>query len=85
MLEQVNVRFLGGPSYCFTRTIGVEQGFPLSWTHFKIYIDEITSFIALKGGNEVVIGGTQVSCILYAKELSCVQSLNMTYKSILMP
>ena len=36
---------------------------------FWSYIDEITDFIARKGGNGVVIGGTQVSLLLYADDI----------------
>ena len=34
-----------------------------------IYIDEITNFIARKGGNEIAIGGMQVSLLLYADDI----------------
>ena len=42
----------------FTSTIGVKQGCPLSPPFFGIYIDEITDFIARKGGKGIVLGGT---------------------------
>ena len=59
----------GGPSNCFTSTIGVKQGFPLSLPFFGIYIDEITDFIARKEGKGVDLGGTQVSLLLYANNV----------------
>ena len=42
---------------------------PLSPTLFGIYIDEITDFIARKGGNGVDIGGMQVRLLLYANDI----------------
>ena len=63
------VRCLGCLSNCFTSTIGVKQGYPLSPTLFEIYIDEITDFIARKGGNVVVLGDTQVRILLYANDI----------------
>ena len=59
----------GGLSNCFTNTIGVKQACPLSPTLFGFYIDAITAFIARKGGKRVVLGGTQVSLLLYANDL----------------
>ena len=50
-------------------TVGIKQGCPLSPTLFGIYIDEITNFIACKGGNKVVLEGTQVNFLLYANDI----------------
>ena len=63
------VRCPGGLSDCFTSTIGVKQGCPLSPTLFGIYIDEITDFIACKGGKGVAMGDMQVSILLYADDI----------------
>ena len=63
------VRCMGGLSNCVTSTIGVKQCCPLSLTLFGIYIDEITNFIARKGGNRVIIGVTQVNILLYTYDI----------------
>ena len=68
LYEQV-FRCVRCPSDCFTSTIGVKHGCPLSPTLFGIYIDEITDFIARKGGKGIVIGDTQVSLLLYAYDI----------------
>ena len=71
LYEQVSgcVRYPSGLSNCFTSTIGVKQGCPLSLTLFGIYIDEITDFIDHKGSNGVFLGGTQLNLLLYADDI----------------
>ena len=71
LYEQVSkhVRFLDGLSNCFTSTIGVKQGFPQSSILLGICIDEIIVFISCKGGNRVVLRGTQVNLLLYANNI----------------
>ena len=71
LYEQVSkhVRFLDGLSNCFTSNIGVKQGFPQSSILLGICIDEIIVFISCKGGNRVVLRGTQVNLLLYANNI----------------
>ena len=56
-------------SALFKSNMGVKQGDTLSTTLFNIFINDLSNEFAFDGNNPVTVGGTEISCLLYADDL----------------
>ena len=66
---KVKIRTLASISESFRSDIGVKQGWPLSATHFGLYIDKLEEWLNLKGGDDIHLGKFVIRLLLYADDL----------------
>lgn len=67
-LVMAKVRTPEGDSNLIHNTIGVKQGYCLSWILFGLHIDEISDFLDKGGKRGASLAGIYISLLFYAND-----------------